>query len=217
MAATDEQNDRLPHRYMETMSSSEQFDANYYARFYEDPATLVYSAADHAPLATYVFAFAAWNQIPIQRVLDIGAGIGLWKNWIAENRPDADYEGTEVSRVMCQRHGYRHCDITTWRSRKKYDLIICQGVLQYIPDARLPDALENIANMARGLVFLEALTQEDVQLRADLERTDTDVQVREGAVYRRLLGKHFVTVGAGLYWPKALPLPFWELDVGGRR
>jgi 2-polyprenyl-3-methyl-5-hydroxy-6-metoxy-1,4-benzoquinol methylase len=199
------------------MSTSEHFDAAYYARFYEDPETLVYSAKDHEPLATYVFAFAAWNQIPISRVLDVGAGIGLWKNWITKNRPDVDDEGTEVSRVMCQRHGYRQCDITTWRSRKKYDLILCQGVLQYVPDAGLPDALENIAHMARGLFFLEALTHEDVELRADLERTDTNVHIREGSTYRRLLAKHFTTVGAGLYWPKAHPLPFWELDVGGRR
>jgi trans-aconitate methyltransferase len=199
------------------MPVSEQFDAAYYARFYENPETLVYSAKEHARLATYVFSFADWNQIPIERVLDIGAGVGLWKDWIQEHRPDTEYEGTEVSRVMCQRHGYRHCDITTWRSRKKYDLIICQGVLQYIPDSSLPDALENIAAMARGLFFLEALTKEDVQLRADLERSDTNVHLRDGGVYRRLLSKHFVTVGAGLYWPKAIPLPFWELDVGGRR
>jgi Methyltransferase domain len=199
------------------MPKEEQFDAQYYARFYEDPKTLVYSAQDHAPLAQYVFGFAAWNHIAIERVLDVGAGIGLWKHWINAHHPDVEYEGTEVSEVMCERHGYRHCDITTWRSRRRYDLIVCQGVLQYIPDAGLTSALDNVARMARGLVFIEALTKEDLELRADLERTDTNVNIREGSAYRRLFAKHFVTVGAGLYWPKTLELPFWELDVGGRR
>lgn len=198
------------------MATARTFDAAYYARFYENPETQIYSAQDHDPLARYVFAFADWNQLPINRVLDIGAGVGLWKSWIERNRPGTDYDGTEVSAVMCAQHGYRHCDITKWRSRKRYDLILCQGVLQYIPDAGLSAALDNIAAMARGLVFIEALTREDVRLRADLEKTDTDVYIREGSAYRRQLRRHFVAIGGGLFWPKTMNLPFWELDVGGR-
>ena len=120
---------------------SRVFDEAYYHRFYEDPATRIYSAPEHAALAEYVFAFARWNQLPISRVLDIGAGIGLWRDWLNKNHPDIEYVGTEFSSVMAQRHGYKECDIARWRDRKKYDLIICQGVLQYLPDPDIAPAI----------------------------------------------------------------------------
>ena len=87
--------------------SGRVFDAEYYARFYEDPKTRVYSAEEHHHLAQYVFSFARWNQLELGRVLDVGAGIGLWRDWIAEHSPKSKYTGTEVSEVMAQRHGER--------------------------------------------------------------------------------------------------------------
>jgi SAM-dependent methyltransferase len=196
---------------------SRVFDEAYYHRFYEDPATRIYSAPEHAALAEYVLAFARWNQLPISRVLDIGAGIGLWRDWLAKHRPDIEYVGTEVSAVMARRHGYKECDIARWRDRKKYDLIICQGVLQYLPDPDIAPAVSNIAAMARGLVFFEVLTRADLRERADRDRTDADVFVRNGSYYRRQFARHFLAVGGGLHWPHELELPFWELDVAGVR
>lgn len=195
--------------------SARVFDEAYYQRFYEDPKTRVYTSKELAHLATYVFAFARWNQLAIERVLDIGAGVGLWRDWVQKNEPKVEYTGTEISDAMCKKHGFQHCDIARWRDRKKYDLIICQGVLQYLPDPDVGPAVANIASMARGLVFFEALTRSDLRERADTERTDADVFVRNGSYYRRQFGRHFVTVGAGLYWPLSEPAPFWELDIGG--
>jgi hypothetical protein len=40
-------------------------------------------------------------------------------------------------------------DIARWRDRRKYDLIICQGVLQYLPDPDVAPAVANIAAMGR--------------------------------------------------------------------
>lgn len=191
------------------------FDEAYYRRFYEDPKTRVYSAKELAHLAQYVFSFAAWNQLEIKRVLDVGAGVGLWRDWIAKHAPEVEYTGTEVSDVMCKKHGFLNCDIARWRDRKKYDLIICQGVLQYLPDPDIAPAVANIASMARGLVFFEALTRNDLRERADTDRTDADVFVRNGSNYRRQFSRHFITVGGGLYWPLSEEPPFWELDIGG--
>jgi 2-polyprenyl-3-methyl-5-hydroxy-6-metoxy-1,4-benzoquinol methylase len=199
------------------MEPGQTFDEAYYARYYENPRTRIYSADDHSALAEYVFAFARWNQLPVDQVLDIGAGIGLWKQWILKHSPKSKYQGTEVSAAMCERHGYKQCSIASWRDRKRYDLIICQGVLQYINDEDLPLAIANIAAMARGLVYFEALTRKDYADRADQEKTDGNVFLRSGQTYRSLFGKHFVAVGAGLHWPKTLELPFWELDVAGAR
>jgi 2-polyprenyl-3-methyl-5-hydroxy-6-metoxy-1,4-benzoquinol methylase len=195
--------------------SGRNFDEAYYKQYYEDPKTRVTSPKEHAHLAQHVFSFAAWNLLEIERVLDVGAGIGLWRDWIAKNAPKSEYTGTEVSEVMCKKHGFLQCDIARWRDRKKYDLIICQGVLQYLPDPDVAPAVANIAAMARGLVYFEALTRADLRERADTARTDADVFVRNGSYYRRMFARHFLTVGAGLFWPLGEPVPFWELEVGG--
>lgn len=199
------------------MAATRPFDEAYYERFYENPQTRVYGAEEHAALANYVFSFARWNQLPIKSVLDVGAGVGLWRDWIQKHAPKVKYTGTEVSEVMCKKHGFQQCDIARWRDRKQYDLIVCQGVLQYLPDPDVAPAVANIAAMARGLVFFEALTRSDLRERADRARTDADVFVRNGSYYRGLFAKHFVAIGAGLHWPKELELPFWELDVAGLR
>lgn len=193
------------------------FDEAYYKRFYEDPKTRVYSAAEHRALGDFVCSFMEWNQLPIDSVLDVGAGIGLWRDYLKTRYPKAKYTGTEVSSVMCAKHGFKQCDIARWRDRKKYDLIICQGVLQYLSDPDISPAVANIASMAKGIVYFEALTRADLRDRADLDRTDGDVHVRNGSYYRGLFAKHFIAVGGGLHWPRDLELPFWELDVAGSK
>lgn len=197
------------------MDRFRRFDEAYYHRFYEDPKTRVVSDAEHSALCEYVFAVARYNSIPIESVLDIGAGTGLWKRWISKNTKGLDYLGTEVSQAMCKKHGFEHRDIARWRDRKKYDLIVCQGVLQYLPDPDVAPAVANIAAMSKGLVYFEAMTRADVRERIDKDRSDTDVYIRNGSYYRGLFAKHFVALGLGLHWPKELPLPFWELDVAG--
>jgi SAM-dependent methyltransferase len=199
------------------MDRFRRFDEAYYHRFYEDPKTRVVSDAEHSPLPEYVFAVARYNSIKIESVLDVGAGVGLWKRWIAKNTKGVDYLGTEVSQAMCKKHGFEHRDIARWRDRKKYDLIICQGVLQYLPDPDVAPAVANIAAMSKGLVYFEAMTRGDVRDRIDKEKSDTDVYIRNGSYYRGLFAKHFVALGLGLHWPKDVPLPFWELDVAGTK
>jgi predicted TPR repeat methyltransferase len=199
------------------MDQYRRFDEAYYYRFYENPKTRIYGAKEHSHLAQYVFSFARWNDIPVQSVLDVGAGVGLWKNWIAKNAKDVEYTGTEVSLTMCKKHGYQHRDIARWRDRRKYDLIICQGVLQYLADPDVAPAVANIAAMAGGLVYFEVLTRGDLRDRADTEVTDTDVFVRNGSYYRGLFGKHLLPLGGGLHWTRELPPPFWELDVAGTK
>ena len=199
------------------MDRYRRFDEAYYQRFYESPATRVTSPDEHSHLAQYVFSFALYNELKLERVLDIGAGIGLWKNWISANAKYAKYTGTEVSQHLCKMHGYKRCDIARWRDREQYDLIICQGVLQYLSDPDVAPAVANIAAMAGGLVYFEVMTRADLRERVDQERTDTAVFVRNGSYYRGLFAKHFVSVGCGLHWNKDLPLPFWELDVAGAK
>ncbi|MEO6598444.1 MAG: class I SAM-dependent methyltransferase [Polyangiaceae bacterium] len=197
------------------MDRFSRFDEAYYHRFYESPQTRVVSPEEHANLAHFVVGFARWNRIELKSVLDIGAGIGLWKNWFEKHDKGVAYTGTEVSLAMCKKHGFQNRDIARWRDRKKHDLIICQGVLQYLPDPDVAPAVANIAAMSRGLVYIEVTTRGDLRDRCDTTRTDGDIHVRNGSYYRGILTKHLTSVGAGLWWVKDKPPPFYELEMAG--
>ena len=197
------------------MDQYRRFDEAYYHRFYENPKTRIYGAKEHANLAQYVFSFARWNDIRVQSVLDIGAGIGLWKNWIAKNAKEVEYTGTEVSQAMCKKHGYQHRDIARWRDRRKYDLIICQGVLQYLSDPDVAPAWPTsppwrvawcTSRCSRAAICASAQTSSLHGHRRF---------VRNGSYYRGLFAKHLLPIGGGLHWTREVPPPFWELDIAG--
>jgi hypothetical protein len=195
------------------MERFRRFDEAYYHRYYESPETRVVSPEEHAALARFVFEFARWNKIEIKSVLDVGAGIALWKRWIEQNAKEVAYHGTEVSPTMCKKYGLMQRDIARWRDRKKHDLIVCQGVLQYLPDPDVAPAVANIAAMSRGLLYLEVTTRFDLRERCDKERTDQDIFIRNGSYYRGILLKHFLQVGAGLWWTRERAPTFYELET----
>lgn len=197
------------------MERHRQFDQAYYDRFYLSPKTRVITAEEHSHLARFVFEYAKWSGVQIESVLDVGAGIGLWKRWIEKNAKSVEYTGIEVSEVMCETHGFLHKDIARWRDRKQHDLIVCQGVLQYLPDPDVAPAVANLAAMSRGLLYAEITTRLDLRERTDTERTDSNVFVRNGSYYKGILLKHFHQVGAGFWWTRELPPPFYELEMAG--
>jgi hypothetical protein len=197
------------------MDPNARFDQAYYDRFYLSPKSRVISAEEHSHLARFVFEFAHHNGIEVATVLDVGAGIGLWKRWFEKNAKKVTYRGTEVSDAMCKEHGFEKRDIARWRDRELYDLIICQGVLQYLPDPDVAPAIANLAAMSKGLVYLEITTRVDLKERCDTERTDVDIFVRNGSYYKAILQKHFLQVGAGLWWSKEYTPPFFELEMIG--
>ena len=66
--------------------------------------------------------------------------------------------------------------------------------------------------MARGFLYLEAITKRDLDEVCDEKLTDGDVHLRTGAWYRKHLGNHFTNVGAGIWYAKRGSLPFYELE-----
>ena len=101
-----------------------------------------------------------------------------------------------------------------WRTsaRDRFDLIVCQGVLQYLTDAAAAAAIDNVGAMSRGFLYLEAITKRDIDEVCDPKMTDTKVHLRTGAWYRTRLGEHFTQLGAGLWYAKRGPLLFYELE-----
>ncbi len=193
------------------MDEPSRFDAAYFRRFYEGPLR-AHSAGEIARLASGVAGIAAWLGVEIGSVLDVGAGTGLWRAWFRRHRPGVRYRSIDVSPYACARYGHERRDVSRWRARGRFDLVVCHGVLQYLGDAAAARAIENLGRMTRGLLYLEAITEGDLAI-VDLERTDTAIHLRPAAWYRGRLARHFRQVGAGLWTSRRSGAVLYELEA----
>jgi hypothetical protein len=197
------------------MTRAHRFDEAYYLRHYHG-RDCVHSPLEIGRLAAGVTGLASWLGLEIAAVLDVGAGTGPWRRWFRRHRPGVRFRSIDVSPFACARYGHEQRDLSRWRSRERHDLIVCQSVLQYLDDAAAARAIENLGAMARGLLYLEAVTVRDLSHVVDVARTDTAIHARSGAWYRRRLARHFVPVGAGLWAARRAGLRFYELEAMGR-
>ena len=130
------------------------FDASYFRRFYESRSSRVYGGEQIDHLARGVTGFVRWFGGDLERVLDVGAGTGLWHAWFSANLPDVRYRSIDVSEYACEKYGHERRDISRWRGREKFDLIVCQGVLPYLDDAACARAAANMAAILAGAHIL---------------------------------------------------------------
>lgn len=188
------------------------FDADYYGRYYGSARTRVHGPVEIGRLCTAVTAMLDWWEHPLDKVLDVGAGTGLWRDWFSAHRPRTKYRSVEYSAYACEAYGHEQRDITRWRARERFDLVVCQGVLPYLDDRGCGKAIENLGAMTRGFLYLEAITSRDVRRVVDGAKTDVKIHGRTGDWYRRRLGKHYVEVGCGLWAKKDARVLFYELE-----
>ena len=192
---------------------SVRFDDAYYRRFYLDPSTRVYTRKRHASLVAGVVSMVEWFGVEVRSVLDVGAGLGWWRTWLGQHRKRARVVSTELEQDICKKHGHVQADITSWRIPERFDLVVCQGVLPYLDDEGAKKAIENLAAMCEGFLYVEAITKEDFRGAIDAERTDLRVALRSAAFYRRLLKPQLREVGGGLFASRKADLPFYALEA----
>jgi hypothetical protein len=188
------------------------FDASYFRRFYESRRSRVYGSDQIDHLARGVTGFIQWFGGEIERVLDVGAGTGLWRDWFRQHMPEVAYRSIDVSEYACAKYGHERRDIARWRGRQKNDLVVCQGVLPYLAEPECARAIANMAAMCRGFLYLEAITARDLREVCDRSRTDGRVLARPATFYRRLLERHFEPVGCGLHHVRGGDKVFYELE-----
>ena len=193
---------------------SASFDARYFRKYYESRRSRVYGAEQVADLAQGVTGFVRWFGGSLESVLDVGAGTGLWKAWFAEHLPETAYRSVDLSEYACATYGHERRDISRWRAREKFDLVVCQGVLPYLDDEACERAIGNLAAMCRGFLYLEAITARDLREVVDRGRTDVSVHARPATFYRRILGRHFERLGCGLHHKKGGGKVFYDLERG---
>jgi SAM-dependent methyltransferase len=189
-----------------------RFDARYYAKWYGDDE----DRADIAERAVrFVLSYVDYLDSSVNTVLDLGCGVGLWKDALARHAKKVRYTGVEYSAHMCEKYGWEQGSAATYAPGRTFDLVVCQGVLQYLSDEECELAIRNLARLSRRFIYLEALTTADAKEVCCPEGTDFDVHVREATWYAARLKDHFVNLGGGLYAKPSMREHYFELWCTG--
>jgi len=189
------------------------FDKGYYRKYYEDPRTRVADGTSCAVLADFIFSYLRYLEVPVARVLDIGCGTGLWRQEVRRHHPSARYVGVEKSAYACRKYGWEQGCLTTYRSKKAFDLVICNDVIQYLNEAEAESAIRNLAKLTRAAVYLKLLTLEDWEHNCDRTVTDGQVYMRSASWYRERLKRDFLACGGGIFLKKDAPAVLYELET----
>jgi len=149
----------------------------------------------------------------VLRVLDMGCGIGLWRDVVATHYPQASYHGVEYSEYLCGRFGWERGSVLDYRAPAPFDLVICQGVLPYLSPADAKVAMHNLARLCSGALYVEAVAREDWE-RDIVDETLTDPRLfkHPAALYRRGLAEGFAELGGGLWLSRQAEVPVFALE-----
>lgn len=124
---------------------------------------------------------------PVRTVLDIGAGEGQWFLVLRRLRPNVRYIGVDPSEYAVNRYG-RSRRLTRGSLgqlpdgilRRRFDLVVCSGMLNYLSMQELRVGLATVATLARGVAFLELFTNRD-EVQGDVRGR------RKARTYREML------------------------------
>ena len=193
------------------------FDEAYYQRYYFDPKTSVADPQHIERLGAFVCSYLQYLRVPVRRVLDVGCGIGLWRDIMAQHFPAASYQGVEFSPYLCERFGWQQGSVVDYAASEPFDLVICQGVLPYLNPHDLKAALLNLGRLSKGALYVEAVSREDYEQDIiDEDLTDNRVFRHRAELYRRGLRQGYVEVGGGLWLSREAEVPMFALEhVGG--
>ncbi len=192
--------------------AKDRFGAEFYRRHYLDRRTRVVTRTEMARRADLVAAFVRHGELPVRTILDIGCGLGLMRAQLLERFPRARYTGLEFSEYLCKRYGWEQGSAATYDPGRRFDLVICYDVLQYLGSREAAAAIRNLGRLCSGVLHFGVLTLEDWDLYCDQRNTDRDVHLRRGDWYRKRLAPAFINAGSGMFVRRGAPVHLWELD-----
>ena len=188
-----------------------RFDRAYFDRFYRHPETRAASEYDAEVEAQFVAAYLRHLDVEVERIVDIGCGLGRMLNALAGLFRGAVVQGVDSSDYLCRTYGWEQAALPDFAPQRPYDLVVCQDVLAYLDDPQAAAAIGTLGRIALKALYFGALAEEDLAL-CDPARTDTDVYLRPASWYRRRLARRFEPVGGGLWLRKPVDAVIWTLD-----
>jgi predicted TPR repeat methyltransferase len=146
-------------------------------------------------------------------VLDVGCGIGLWRDVVKRHFPQAQFHGVEFSEYLCGRFGWERGSVVDYKASAPFDLVICQGVLPYLSAADAKLAMHNLGRLCQGALYVEAVAREDWE-RDIVDDTLTDPRLfkHRAQLYRRGLAEGFTELGGGVWLSRKSDLPVFALE-----
>ncbi|KAF1045198.1 class I SAM-dependent methyltransferase [Xylophilus sp.] len=197
-------------------ASPQFFDEAYYRRFYFDKKTRVVDPQHFERLGTFIASYLKYLRVPVQRVLDIGCGIGLWRDAVARHFSGASYHGVEFSDYLCGRYGWERGSVVDYTAAEPFDFVVCQGVLPYLAPPDLKRALHNLGRLSQGALYVEAVAREDYEADiVDEDVTDPAIFRHRADLYRRGLARHFKEMGGGVWLSRKAEVPVFALECAG--
>lgn len=194
-------------------ASDSLFDAAYYERYYFNKKTSVVDPAHVQRLGAFVCSYLQFLRVPVRRVLDVGCGIGLWRDVIKRHYPHAQFHGVEYSAYLCERFGWTRGSVVDYQARTPFDLVICQGVLPYLTAADAKRAMLNLGRLCCGALYVEAVAREDwEQDIVDETLTDPSLFKHPAQLYRQGLAPGFTELGGGVWLSRQAELPVFALE-----
>ncbi|MEO7367282.1 MAG: methyltransferase domain-containing protein [Gemmatimonadaceae bacterium] len=173
------------------------FDAAYYRRYYETPATAIMTAEMQKNEVAFVIAFCDHVGLPVRKFADVGAGTGWWAREFARQYSRCEsVETFDASEDACKVYGHTLSTVQSL-SGAASDLVVCRDVLRYVPETYIDRAITRLARKCRGVLYLHVITSDD---EIDEEASDMEGTFRTVAFYRRRLKDvGFRDCGMGLF------------------
>ena len=171
-------------------SLTSHYDQAYFDKWYRHPQHRVKSPAELRRQVEFVVRLAEWVLgRPVRSVLDVGCGEGQWRLQLTRLRPTVHYDGVDPSEYAVARYGTRRGlqlggieDLDALPLRDQYDLVVCCGMLNYLPSATLRRGLVQLSRRTGGVAYLELFT------RSDAFEGDTNWPAPQSAAwYRRVI------------------------------
>lgn len=169
---------------------NDSYNRAYFDKWYRNPRHRVKSPAELARQVAFVLHTAEWVLArPVRTVLDLGCGEGQWRAALRRFRPRLSYTGVDPSEYAVSRYGKRRNihlgsieSLPASVQAQAYDLVVCCGMLNYVPAAVLVTSLPRIGPLTGGVAYLELFT------RADATEGDTNWPTPQTASwYRRTI------------------------------
>ncbi|HMA03662.1 MAG TPA: class I SAM-dependent methyltransferase [Gemmatimonadaceae bacterium] len=153
-----------------------------------------------------------------RNALDVGCGEGLWRAALRRERPHLAYQGIEPSAYAVRRFGARRnirrgdlSSLATAAARERFDIIVCNDVLHYVPAPELRSAMPALAERLRGVAYLGLFTSAD-----DIEGDLHGYLKRSPSFYRRAFERAGLrSVGMHCWIPETLAHDCAALELSG--